>query len=301
MKKENTTYKNWFCRLIGLNFWHSINENKHNRVKRLLHTRAFFHFDSGKQVSIEICSRPSFHWYMSVDGCDADLKFSFWFIFSFWITFHRFLPKSWYPRKKHDVYGSLPEEKEIGVRFHHYKMWVTLWKDDDYSYHKSWRKFIVRPFDWISKTKCENKDTGEFEDYLLPFLEGNYWVRVHREYWEWKAKYRIFAWFLDKKGYRYVVKAGYGKGAGFTEVPIPVEGKGENSWDCDEDARWSVTFGLNKHFSFREAALDFWQDTMKDRIRHGGRTWIPKKFRDANLKLYHVTEQYEHALVNKSM
>ena len=57
-------------------------------------------------------------------------------------------------------------------------------------------------------------------------------------------------------------------------VPIPVPGKGENSWDCGDDAIWSVAFnGANT--SVEQAMNKVRDGALRDRERYGGKRWVP--------------------------
>lgn len=57
---------------------------------------------------------------------------------------------------------------------------------------------------------------------------------------------------------------------------IPTPGKGENSWDCGEDA----TFGLTCQAESVEEAIDRLKaSVMEDRERYGGKDWLPEKAR----------------------
>ncbi len=239
--------------------------------------RKFWYFKNSKSIHIELAGwkqNPSI--YLQVDGDERELIFHISLFIGIWIIFSRFLPNKWYPTYETKTYGDLPTEKEISFRIHGGSFWWTLWKDDDEGFHKSWRKGAFHYKDFIiGKTDCSHKEIN-YEDYVLPYYEGNYGVRVIESRWTWKMRRRFF-WFLDiKNALRYEVKAGYQDGGVFIEKPIPKEGKGENSWDCGEDATYSCSFGINKLKSKRDAALEFWKSTMKERIRHGGKKWLPK-------------------------
>ena len=50
-------------------------------------------------------------------------------------------------------------------------------------------------------------------------------------------------------------------------VPIPIPGKGENSWDCEDDALYSLTTPAD---SVNAARLAVMSSAMRDRMRRGG-------------------------------
>lgn len=59
------------------------------------------------------------------------------------------------------------------------------------------------------------------------------------------------------------------------EKPVPTPGKGENSWDLDEDATYSSTMPVRGR-SPEELVADFKQSTMERRERYGGKNWLPE-------------------------
>lgn len=54
---------------------------------------------------------------------------------------------------------------------------------------------------------------------------------------------------------------------------IPVPGKGENAWDCDDDAIFGLTTPAH---DVTEAVLAIQASAARTRERHGGRKWTPK-------------------------
>ncbi len=238
-----------------------------------------------KSISVELSgwrSNPGF--YIRVDGGEREFTIHFGLLLSIYITFEHFLPKSWYPTRKSDTYGVLLDEKEISLRIHGGSIWWTLWRDPDVWMNKDWRnssfnfsRKILGDTEWI---KCNQT----YEDFILPYFEGNYAVRIFEEDFHLKYKRRIF-WFLDKKGKKFEGHAGYQEGGVFVEKPVPHEGKGENSWDCGEDCTYSISFGVYQGLhSKADAALEFWKSTSKDRIRYGSKTWLPEGHKDKKIE-----------------
>ena len=65
---------------------------------------------------------------------------------------------------------------------------------------------------------------------------------------------------------------------------VPIPGKGENSWDCEEDARCSVTFAadpgpLSKMLDINRHVTAFVDGILETRRERGGPSWIPEKLR----------------------
>lgn len=242
--------------------------------------RKWWYFKKGRSISIEVAgfkSNPSI--YFRADGDEGDITFHIAFFVGIWVSFERFIPRSWYPTYESKTYGKLPAEREFSLSFHGGRFWWNFWVSDEWSSwtkNKTWRKGCWRIVDWI-KGKHQYSRVEAGKDYLLlPFFEGIYNVEV--------IKYeRIDKWqrWPSRKMVSWEIKAGYYDDKGeFIEKPIPVEGKGENSWDCDEDATYSMSFPghpFKKNIkSSYDAALYFWHSMMKDRERRGSATWVPK-------------------------
>lgn len=59
------------------------------------------------------------------------------------------------------------------------------------------------------------------------------------------------------------------------DPPVGLPGKGENSYDCDDDATYSVTMPL-KHGDIQATLNAFALDTLRERQQRGGLTWQPQ-------------------------
>lgn len=250
--------------------------------------RKWWYLKNNKSISIEIAgwkSNPSI--CVRIDGGERDICFHFALGFGIWISFERFLPKSWYPTYESKGYGRLPEEREVSISFHGGSLWWNFWVSEEWSSwtkNKTWRKGCWHIVDWI-KGKHKYERIEQYRDeHILPFYEGNYNVEVIRYL-------RIDKWprWKTKKAVSWEVRAGYYEEGKFIEKPIPVEGKGENSWDCDEDATWSISFpGYPYRKDIKtsyDAALYFWHSMMKSRERYGSAKWVPKEFKNKPLSV----------------
>lgn len=251
-------------------------------MKLNFNRRKWWHFKNDRSIAIEIAgwkSNPSI--YVRVDGDERDICFHFAFGFGIWITFERFLPKSWYPTYESSYgHGRLPEEREISFSFHGGSFWWNFWVSEEWSSwtkNKTWKKGCWHIVDRIKGKRKYEKYELERSQYVLPFFEGNYNVEVIKTQ-------RIDKWprWPTLKMISWEVRAGYYKDGTFIEKPIPVEGKGENSYDCDEDATYSISFPGHPYKKDiktpYEAALYFWHSMMKDRERRGSAKWLPKGF-----------------------
>lgn len=100
--------------------------------------------------------------------------------------------------------------------------------------------------------------TGESIDALVPMPEGNYPAIITREVrvwkrarWPWPSRTRV--------DFRIDIPAG-----------IPVPGKGENSWDCEDDA----IFGTGG-WSVYDAIGNAVRSAHRQRELYGGKNWRP--------------------------
>lgn len=59
----------------------------------------------------------------------------------------------------------------------------------------------------------------------------------------------------------------------FGKTPVPVPGKGENSWDCGEDAVYSTS---GAHNTIEKSIGAFVASTLETRKRRGGPNWRPE-------------------------
>jgi hypothetical protein len=250
--------------------------------------RKWWNFNNNRSISVEIAgwkSNPSI--YVRLDGSERDICFHFAFGFGIWITFERFLPRSWYPTYESKTHGKLPDEREISLSIHGWRFWWNFWVSEEWSSwtkNKTWRKGCWHIVDWIKGKHKHERNEIERHEHVLPFFEGNYNVEVIKFQ-------RIDKWarWPTKKAISWEVKAGYYKDGKFIEKPIPVEGKGENSWDCDENATYSMSFPGHPYRkniqSSYDAALYFWHSMMKDRERRGSAKWVPKAYSNKPLNI----------------
>lgn len=250
--------------------------------------RKWWHLKKDRSIHIEVCgwrSNPSI--YIRVDGDEREVTFHIAFGIGIWLSFERFIPKSWYPTYESKTYGRLPEEREMSISIHGGSIWWNFWVSEEWSSwtkNKTWRKGCWHIVDRIKgKHKYERKEIERLE-HVLPFFEGNYNVEVIKFQ-------RIDRWprWPTSKTISWEVKAGYYKDGVFVEKPIPVEGKGENSWDCDEDATWSMSFPGTPYRkdiqTSYDAALYFWHSMMKSRERYGSAKWVPKAYSNKPLQI----------------
>lgn len=132
------------------------------------------------------------------------------------------------------------------------------------------------------------KELVEKREQIVPFFEGNYNVEVFK----YSRTDKWQRWFT-RKSTSFEVKVGYYENGVWVDQGVPVEGKGENSWDCDEDATYSMYFPgqpINKKvISCYDAALYFWHSMMKSRERRGSEKWLPEAFKKKGIQIIKKT------------
>lgn len=241
-------------------------------------------------ISIEIAGWKSTpHIMFEIEPDERKVMFSIALGFAIYISFNGWIPRSWFPTMSYTKGGDLyPEEREFSIRIHGGAIWWNFWVSEQWSSYcanKTWRNGNFSFIDKIKgKHKYERKETDR-RQFLLPFLEGVYNVEVIKfdradSYAHWPTSRRV-SW---------EVRAGYYDEKGeWKDKPIPVEGKGDNSWDCDEDATWSISFSgppyrkdVNTPYL---AALYFWHSMMKSREQRGSEKWVPQVFKEKKINI----------------
>lgn len=221
---------------------------------------------------------------IDANGSEDETTFSIRMGLALYITLAGFIPRSWYARDKNvfSSSGYVTGDREVEISWHnwgvHWSIWMPPheWNSTD---SKLRRGHIYFDRILFGKHKCEFKDL-ETEQHTIYFVEGPYNVRVTK-------KQRVDSWprRLTRKSIAYQVEAGYYNNDGkWIQRPVPVEGKGENSWDCDENAIYSSHFPARDMKNCHDAALYFEADMRKDRVKYGGKNWMPRSYRPSTLE-----------------
>lgn len=153
------------------------------------------------------------------------------------------------------------EKREIGVSFHDKAVWWSLWANPDSwsSGTPRWKYGNWHPLDTFFGRAEYTSLVKEVADVVVPMPEKGYraTVRVSEDTWR-----RPRAWWTRRR-----------TGVNVEMVdPIPVPGKGENSWDCGDDA----LHGLLTHGDgVIDGVLAAMRAAHETRRRHGGSSWKP--------------------------
>lgn len=155
-------------------------------------------------------------------------------------------------------------ERELSFRIDGDTLWWRVWANPN-----EWRRgrprwrdgnFDVSDF-LLGRTKYE-KQVIEARDVVIPMPEGAYPAKAELELCTWTR--RRFGWPAKR-----VVRAQIE-----VEGGIPHPGKGENAWDCGDDATYAITTPAD---TIEEGISKFVHSVLRDRTRYGGANWSPEK------------------------
>lgn len=161
------------------------------------------------------------------------------------------------------------EAREIRFAAHDGCVWWSLWTDPDSWSSKTprWRQGSFSVADAIlGRQEMKREVVGEPEIVTIPMPEGNYLGRSTIERVTWKRP----RWFAERR-----TKASVTMDPREDErfKPIPTPDKGENSYDIDEDALYSISTEARTH---GEAVAKVVESVLTTRERRGGLNWRPE-------------------------
>lgn len=251
------------------------------------HGRAWLHFGpNGRNV---LGWSWAFFWPSSspavsfsldrADGVGMSAHLAVWPIFSFFIHWHgglaariatRLLPKRYRDAHSGQWHTDYGDRDVFNIRIFDWAIWWTFWRDPMGSWSRKvprWREGNCHPIDFIfGHTKVTDKEIAR-KQVMIPMPERSYSATVVIEDRVWRRPRWPLPWHHH-----------IGAHVHMERDPIPHPGKGENSYDCGEDATYSSSFPIPRE-RFQDAvsyavghvvasALDL-------RRRYGGRDWRP--------------------------
>lgn len=121
---------------------------------------------------------------------------------------------------------------------------------------------VISPADVLMGRRDYQEETISTHDAALQMPEGAYPVKISMQKWIWtRRRWPFKLWPLIKLGTHIEAPNG-----------VPVPGKGENSWDCGEDAIFSTG---SSSTTVAGALASLYKSVMDTRERYGGRNWVP--------------------------
>lgn len=207
--------------------------------------------------------------------CSTDVTFFLGCgLFAFWFTVENVMPRriiEWGEKRALATpwmsYAYMAWPRQTGISIHNGTIWFEIWNWDAGwdSKQPKWMAFNFSPVDFLFGDRKYSHKRLASETRNLTMPEGVYSVDIELAEDSWKGP----RWPWPMKVMRAHIECPDG---------IPVPGKGENSWDCEEDA----TFGLTcQASSFQDALSKLYETIMRDRERYGGRNWKPEVRRTA--------------------
>ena len=152
--------------------------------------------------------------------------------------------------------------RNLGIRVFEWSLWWSLWVDvGGWTRDRPrWRQGNFNTVDALFGSRKHSARLLERRDIEIRMPEGAYKGVCEMKEEAWKRP----RWPFPK----YIVRA-------HIEMtdPIPIPGKGENSWDCGQDATHDATFPAR---SVSEAVGKLTGDTLSMRERLAGRDWRPE-------------------------
>jgi hypothetical protein len=246
-RDNNERSRYWFARQWTLTYW-QLNENYE-------HSRDIW------AVSTEwtIPSWDSFDISLSVGGIENVVLLHFGFLlFSVFLHLEkvpRFLER-WVPE----------EERELSFKIHHNTIWIYLFAEVDCWRNGDWRRIVIHPDDLLlGKDRCT---TQFIEERPVDIHFDN---RIYKA----TAKLEIRTWtrsrfsFLKRSKKDVTLEIEHG---------IPIPGKGENSYDIEDDALMGTgisSLNLEKPWDelVEEAIQNAITNVQRTRLKYGGEGW----------------------------
>jgi len=151
-------------------------------------------------------------------------------------------------------------EREIRIAIYDNAIWWSLWRNG-WGMHKShdWRDSCFHFDDFLFGRSVYSETKRIPHEAILNMPERSYPVKIELFTSIWTRP----RWPFPRKVERANI-----------EIPggIGVPGKGENSWDMDDDAIYGGTYAV----STVEGALQAVRESaLRDRNRYGGKDWVP--------------------------
>lgn len=248
--------------------------------------RKFYHFDKGREFSIEL--KTGWHWpgITVFRGRESGRTVSVWahfFIGSVYLTWDGFLSQKWFDTYETTATWENPPRKltliqgrKYGITFHDKAVWWDWhakeleWSSRDPKWmHGSWH-----PLDTFLGRMKYAEGVPEVYHRKIRFPERTYEleIKLKNDRW-WRPRWPL--WPCRTMLRRCDIKV-------LTEGGIPVPGKGENSWDCGDDA----THGISGPANNLKEAMDMIFESIKNtREKYGSGLYMYEKKSMADLKL----------------
>lgn len=228
---------------------------------------------------IKLCTWRAAYWgrlELSLGGEDRDVTLAIqvarfaWVLSVYLPWLARFLPDE--DRGNGFALSVEDQRPAIGLPWADAMVSVWVWNDDmcwESDQLKAWPwqgygwSFFYHPFRWVVGDTRHEELEGDVVNAGIAMPEGVYpaTIQVNRSRWTRPR------WFDGPWMWRARVKVPNG-------VPIP--GKGENSWDCEDDAVFGSTLAVElERPSLQSVADQFAENITARRQRYASSRWVP--------------------------
>lgn len=226
----------------------------------------FGHGDDSREVMVHADIGVA-RGYLTLDGLPRSWAESF--VPGYWID-----PQNLH-REERTIHHNKPvpggfkviQETEIDLRWHDGSLWWSLWHPtmEWSSRTPKWRHGSFSPADWLLGKPVYTRRDLSTEAVEVPMPERLYGATVQL----YEATWRRPRWPFAVRNRLATI-----------EVPggIPQPGKGENSWDCGEDATYSLSCEARTP---AQAVGRMVATVLTSRRNYGGRNWRPEGARAA--------------------
>lgn len=178
---------------------------------------------------------------------------------------HRLMPGEWQESSMNPGEKFfMPVQRQIGVRIFDQAIWFSLWDNpmEWSSTDPKWWAFNFRPIDLLfGRDRIVAEKTKLEESISIRMPEGIY-----------EGKLKLYS--RSNKRPRWPTVNHFDGYDIEMDDPIPVPGKGENSWDCGQDAIYSISGPAS---TAARAIISLLDSVNTSRVRYGGAMWLPEK------------------------
>lgn len=236
--------------------WQNLNEYGKRKGNPIRHGRAWF---GPFGIEWTVLKDPRFRIGIGLAHYETAISFSLaLLLFSIHCHYDNFKWQSWLEEKTKREDQTYGNGRVIELYWHEMGLWAHIWSDPMESRSKDqwWCRTLHLDFvDLIfGQTKYRSKNLEQVRA-VVPMPEGGYPATVKINEDTWTRPRWPFAW---TRRIRSEV---------IPDKPIPFPGKGENSWDCGEDALHSL---YGTYDTPLKAVMAASESVMRSRLRYGG-------------------------------
>lgn len=198
-------------------------------------------------------SRHTMFDFSRLEGRKISFAIGIHFLFALFVTIS--LP--WIPERRWD------NQREFRLSFSEGYVIFAPWRDPgSWSQDNPWwdNTYVFSPADFLlGRQRHSERDLYTVRS-VVDMPEGNYpaTIRVFESTWtrpRWFRKLQVIRADIEM------------------DIPIPIPGKGENSWDLDDNGIESMCVSVT---TVDEAVNRMRESAMQTRRRYGGEGWMPK-------------------------